>query len=78
MNPLYAVLLDGGFVTKKLSEQVGRFPFAADVMDLCVRISGHAALQGHDLLRIKWTGRASVASACAGLRTLAPGASLLS
>lgn len=54
MNPLYAVLLDGGFVTKKLQERLGRFPVAADIEAECARIEKHPALAGYDRLRIYW------------------------
>ena len=52
MNPLYAILLDGGFITKKLAARLARYPTADDIVAECARISAHAALQGHDLLRI--------------------------
>ena len=52
MNPRYAILLDGGFVTKKLTQRLTRFPAAADVEAECERISRHPLLTGHDLLRI--------------------------
>lgn len=52
MNPLYAILLDSGFVTKKLTARLAHYPTADDIVAECARISAHAALQGHDLLRI--------------------------
>lgn len=51
-NPQYAILLDGGFVTKVLEQQLHRFPEAADIATECTRISHLADLAQHDLLRI--------------------------
>jgi uncharacterized LabA/DUF88 family protein len=48
----YAILLDGGFVTKKLQSKFGRFPTAADVDQECQRIARHQELAKRDLLRI--------------------------
>jgi uncharacterized LabA/DUF88 family protein len=48
----YAVLLDGGFVTKKLQSRLSHFPTAADVDQECGRIARHASLANRDLLRI--------------------------
>jgi len=48
----YAILLDGGFVTKKLQSKLGRFPTGADVGQECQRIGQHAHLANRDLLRI--------------------------
>lgn len=48
----YAILLDGGFVTKKLQTKLGRFPTAADVEHECQRIAKHPQLASRDLLRI--------------------------
>jgi len=47
-----AILLDGGFVTKKLQAQLKRFPLAADVNRECQRIAQHPQLANRDLLRI--------------------------
>jgi len=52
MNSKYAILLDGGFVTKKLQGQLKRFPTAADVEKECQRIAQHPLLANRDLLRI--------------------------
>lgn len=52
MNPLYAVLMDGGFVTKLLGKKLGRFPSAEDIETECKRIAAHPGLKGYDLLRI--------------------------
>ncbi len=50
----YAILLDGGFVTKKLQTKLGRFPTAGDVEQECHRIAKNPQLAGRDLLRIHW------------------------
>lgn len=52
MTSKYAILLDGGFVTKKLQGQLKRFPTAADVEKECQRIAQHPLLANRDLLRI--------------------------
>jgi uncharacterized LabA/DUF88 family protein len=48
----YAILLDGGFVTKKLQGRLGRFPVADDVVQECERVSNSPHLLNRDLLRI--------------------------
>ena len=50
--PLYAILLDGGFLTKKLFAQLGRHPTADDIVNFCdgLRQSPHVA--NYELLRI--------------------------
>lgn len=52
MTSKYAILLDGGFVTKKLEGQLKRFPTAEDVEKHCQRIAQHRLLAHRDLLRI--------------------------
>ena len=52
MNSRYAILLDGGFVTKKLEAKLGQFPNAGAIEAECQRIANHKELQGRDLLRI--------------------------
>lgn len=47
-----AILLDGGFVTKKLSAQLGRFPDAADVGSLIERVLAEPCLASRELLRV--------------------------
>jgi uncharacterized LabA/DUF88 family protein len=47
----FAVLLDGGFVTKKLQERLGRYPSVPDVELECRRIVSHTALSNCTLLR---------------------------
>jgi len=52
MTRRYAILLDGGFVTKRLRSRLARFPSPDDVVAECARISAHPGVQGQDLLRI--------------------------
>ena len=52
MKSTYAILLDGGFVTRKLREKLDRFPTADDVEDFCGQVSNHRVVGGLDLLRI--------------------------
>lgn len=52
MTSKYAILLDGGFVTKKLQGQLKRFPTAADIERVHQRIAQHQLLANRDLLRI--------------------------
>ncbi len=47
----YAILLDGGFVTKKLQEKLKEPPKADDVVSLCTEISANDELQHYELLR---------------------------
>lgn len=50
--PRFAILLDGGFVIKKLRVQLGRFPTAEDVESECGRIMEEPELKRLQLLRI--------------------------
>ena len=52
MNPRYAVLLDGGFVTKILSMRKREFPVAGDIVAEVQRIASIPELNGHDLFRV--------------------------
>jgi uncharacterized LabA/DUF88 family protein len=52
LNPRFAILLDGGFVTKALSVRAKRFPSAAEVQAECGRIRSFGDLRTHDLLRV--------------------------
>lgn len=52
MNQRFAILLDGGFVTKALSVKHKKFPSVQQVDAECQRIRGHADLNQLDLLRI--------------------------
>lgn len=48
----YAILLDGGFVLKKLQRHLNRFPTAEDIDQVCRSIRSHPHVQELDLLRI--------------------------
>ena len=52
MAPRYAILLDGGFVTKRLRARFRRFPAPPEILDECNRISSHPELTELSLLRI--------------------------
>jgi hypothetical protein len=41
MNPRFAILLDGGFVTKALNKRNGTFPAAADVVPVRRELQVH-------------------------------------
>lgn len=51
-SPQYAILLDGGFVTKKLYEKNRRAATAEDVEGECERIKQLPYVAGYELLRI--------------------------
>ncbi|MBU6462245.1 MAG: NYN domain-containing protein [Bradyrhizobium sp.] len=48
----FAILMDGGFVKKKLKQTTKNFPSVADFRTEVARIKAHPALVGHDLLRV--------------------------
>src|SRR5262249_17907369 len=48
----FAILLDGGFVTKRLATSLRRIASSQDVANECARISSHPELAGLTLLRI--------------------------
>ncbi len=50
--PRYAILLDGGFLIKKLYERNRRFPDADDVQQVCDAIRAREPLSHLELLRI--------------------------
>ena len=52
MNPRYAILLDGGFVTKALAIKNSQYPTAVDIQTECSRIQSHPELAKMDLLRV--------------------------
>lgn len=52
MNPQFAILIDGGFMTKRLSSTLKRYPTADDIQAEVARIKGRPELAGHDLLRV--------------------------
>ncbi len=52
MDERIALLLDGGFVKKKLSDKLKRFPSYKDVLQLCGEILDKPRVAGKDLFRI--------------------------
>lgn len=52
MQCKYAILVDGGFLTKKLQSRNKRYPTVAEVEAEIERIKTHAALKDHRLLRV--------------------------
>jgi uncharacterized LabA/DUF88 family protein len=52
IKPLYAILIDGGFMTKKLFGQFARMPEADDIVAECDRIMALPCLKGYELLRV--------------------------
>ncbi|MFZ3019765.1 MAG: NYN domain-containing protein [Gallionella sp.] len=52
MNPRYAILLDGGFVTKAISKNTKAPATLQDIQQLCQTITANPILAGSDLLRI--------------------------
>jgi uncharacterized LabA/DUF88 family protein len=53
-NPRYAVMLDGGFVKKKLVDRLGVHPTADHIVEFCDELCGRPELADHSLLRIYW------------------------
>jgi uncharacterized LabA/DUF88 family protein len=51
-KPLFAILLDGGFLTKKLYGKLGRHATADDIVVECDRFRGLPILASYELLRI--------------------------
>lgn len=52
LRPLFAILLDGGFLTKKLYTKLGRHAGADDIVTECDRLRDLPALSGYELLRV--------------------------
>lgn len=52
LKPRFVILLDGGFLTKKLNERLGRPANVGDVVAECDRLRSIDEVSGHDLLRI--------------------------
>lgn len=48
----YAILLDGGFVTRKLKEKLGNPPTADDIVALCAEIQANRLFENYELMRI--------------------------
>ncbi len=51
-RPLFAILVDGGFLTKKLFEKNKRHASTDDVVGECERLRGISELRDYELLRI--------------------------
>lgn len=54
LKPRYAILIDGGFLKKKLSERLQRHPVIQDVIGECERLQSLADVADYELLRIYW------------------------
>lgn len=52
MNQRVVILLDGGFVKKKLRERLNRFPTTTDAVGLATGLMTRPRLQGQDLFRV--------------------------
>lgn len=52
MRPLYAILLDGGFLKKKLVDKLQRHVTADDIVAKCEALKALPCVAEHDLLRI--------------------------
>lgn len=52
IKPLYAILLDGGFITKKLYAKLGRHATADDIVAECDRLQSLPLVAGYELLRV--------------------------
>lgn len=51
-NPQYAIMLDGGFVKKKLFDRLGVHPTADHIVEFCNALQARPEVADHDLLRI--------------------------
>jgi len=54
MSGKFAILMDGGFVKKKIQQKSKAFPTITTIDAEIARIKGHAALSSCELLRIYW------------------------
>ncbi|MFA7415815.1 MAG: NYN domain-containing protein [Rhizobium sp.] len=52
MSPKYAILIDGGFIKKKLQVRHRHFPTVAEIDAEVSRIKAHQNLAGYSLLRV--------------------------
>lgn len=52
LKPLYAILLDGGYLTKVLGSRLKRAVTADDVVNECDRLRALPEVEGYELLRI--------------------------
>ena len=48
----FAILIDGGFLRKKLNDRLGRHPTADDIVAECGRLRALPEVDGYELLRI--------------------------
>lgn len=51
-KPLYAILLDGGYLTKRLYQKLSRHSTAADILTECQRLMAIPQVADYELLRI--------------------------
>lgn len=63
VRPLYAILLDGGFLTKKLYRKLGRHATADDIVAECDRLRQVEHVRDYELLRIYYYDAAPPSSA---------------
>lgn len=54
MDGKFAILMDGGFVKKKIQQKTKKFPTVSDIEVEVQRIRQHPELQYCDLLRVYW------------------------
>lgn len=52
MSGKFAILMDGGFVKKKIKQRTGNFPTVADIRAEIERIAQHPAVRARELLRV--------------------------
>jgi len=64
-RPLYAILLDGGYLTKKLHDRLGRNVTADDVTKECARLQMIPEVQDYELMRIYYYDAEPLADAIA-------------
>lgn len=53
-KPLYAIMLDGGFLTKKLYQKLGRHAVPTDIIEVCDRLRELPYVADYELLRVYW------------------------
>lgn len=61
IRAMYAILLDGGYLTKKLYERLGRHPNADDIVAECDRLRALPIVAEYELLRIYYYDAAPLA-----------------
>jgi uncharacterized LabA/DUF88 family protein len=52
LKPRYAILLDGGFIRKKLNDRLGHHPTADDIVNYCNNLQKLPEIKGYELLRV--------------------------